>query len=173
MGGSCGQQGYDRPMKLRNAHRFWILWLAGIGCVAPPTLATDVYRWTDANGQVHYGQRAPTQTDADRIEVPGGARDDAADPDAAERRARQQRLLDAYGYEREKKKQKAGQDAAHKRSQAERCSRIQARWRAYSHPGPIYYRRADGGRDYISDEQRAARLEKMRPAYIEACGEAP
>lgn len=160
-------------MKLMHAQSFWILLLVSLACAADPLMAADVYRWTDAKGQVHYGQRAPGHTEADRIEVQGGAATGAVDNDAASRRAKQQRLLDAYGYEREKKQQQAAQDAAIKRKQAERCRVLQARWRAFSHPGPIYYKRADGGRDYISDEQRAERLERMRPAYIEACGDAP
>lgn len=161
-------------MSFRYDYIIRLLLLFGAVFAARGLMAADIYRWTDADGQVHYGQRAPGHADATKIDAPqGGSRPPAVDADNASRRARQQRLLDAYAYEREQKRAEAAQAAQKQRARASRCSRIKTRWRALSHPGPIFTKRADGGRDYISDEQRAARLSRLRPAYIEACGEAP
>ena len=71
-------------------------------CLSLPAVA-EVYRWVDPDGQVHYGERPPPQG-ARKIELPE-ASESSPQPDreAAERRARQQRLLDAYEHERGRK----------------------------------------------------------------------
>lgn len=141
-------------------------------CLAFPAPA-DVYRWVDDNGQVHYGERPPLEG-ADRVDLPTReAAPTNQDADAARRRERQQRLLNAYEYERAQKKADAARLAEQQRADAERCRVLQQRWRRLSHGGPVYIRRADGGRDFLSEQQRAAEKTRMRPAYAEACGRPP
>jgi hypothetical protein len=144
------------------------LWLS-----SPFSAVAEVYRWVDADGQVHYGERPPPQG-ARRIELPATTESDLEpDREAADRRARQQRLLDAYEYERERKEAAAAEAARSRQADAARCADLQQRWRRLSFGGPVYYRRADGDRDYLSDEQREAAKERLRPAYRAACGELP
>ena len=97
---------------------------------------------------------------------------DAAAGSAA-RRARQQRVLEAYEYQRNQKKAEAARAAQARQRAAARCRELHRRWRSLSFPGPVYLSGPDGGRDYLSDEQRAAEKERMRPAYAQACGEEP
>lgn len=143
-------------------------------CALPaPALAADVYRWTDEAGQVHYGRQPPAGP-AKRIDLPSGAAGrDKPQVDEAQRRARQQRLLDAYAYEREQKSLREKRDAQREQQRAQQCQRLQRHWRRLSHPGPIYFNEDEGGRRYLDDVQRAAEKDKLRPAYLEACGEAP
>lgn len=165
--------GYHSVM--RTARNPWIpclLAAAGLLLTAPAAVA-DVYRWTDDNGQVHFSQRPPPQG-AQRIELPqGGPGASAPDRDAAQRRDRQQRLLDAYEYEREQEQARQARAEDEQRKADARCQELQRRWRRLSFPGPVYVSRADGGRDYLNDEQRAAQKVQMRPAYVQACGREP
>ena len=39
--------------------------------VISPTLTAEVYKWTDAEGNVHYGQSRPPGTDAEELEIEG------------------------------------------------------------------------------------------------------
>ena len=154
--------------------RFWILLAICAVFAGRSATAANIYRWTDADGQVHYGQREPEHAGAEKIELPGSGGGRATrDAEAAARRARQQRLLDAYEYERERKAVRAVQAAEEQRARAKRCDKIKVRWRGLMHPGPIFTKRPDGSRDYLSDAQRKVQLERLRPAYIQACGEAP
>ena len=140
-----------------------------------PAVAGEVYRWTDADGQVHYGQRPPDDAAGARsVQLPesvGPAR--TADPDGAQRRDRQRRLLEAYTHERRQKRAAAAESAQRQQEQAQRCHALQAQWRRLTFGGRVYFKREDGTREYLSDERRAAEQAKLRPAYIEACGEAP
>ncbi len=134
--------------------------------------SAEVYRWTDANGRVHYGERPPVG--AERIELPRQSPPPAMPtPSDSERRERQRRMLDAFAHKREQKRQRAERDAKARRERARECERIKRHWRQWTHPGPIYTEQPDGGRSYIDEAGRQAELERLRPAYRDACGEEP
>jgi hypothetical protein len=136
-------------------------------------VATDVYRWTDSNGLVHYGQRPPDAA-ARKIDIDDRVQQDPRELSTdAQRRARQQRLLESYEYEREQKRARAEEAAARSEQLARRCSSLQRRWRLLSHAGPVYFQRDDGRRDYLSEEQRNAEKREMQAAYRQACGHVP
>lgn len=145
-----------------------MVFVVQVGAVA----AAEVYRWTDDNGQVHFSQRPPPR-DAERLDVPGGAPGPAADPEAAARRARQQRLLETYEYERGRREQQDAEAAEARERDARRCREVQRRWRLLAHPGPVYFKDADGDRDYLDDARRAAEQDRLRPLYRRYCGAAP
>ncbi len=166
---------YHSPMNLlsdRNRRALWMI----VGAIAfGPAIAGDVYRWTDADGRVHYGQRPPHDVPEVRtIQVPAtGAPAADANADDAQRRERQRRLLETYTYERERKRAAAAESAQRDQQRAQRCRAIQAQWRRLAFAGPVYFKRADGTRDFLSDERRADEQARLRPAYIKACGEEP
>lgn len=135
--------------------------------------AAEIYRWTDGNGQVHYGQRPPPGG-ADRIELPeSGTVVPEEDAGIVQRRERQGRLLDAFEYERAQKKARKALEDEQREEDAARCARLQRYWRQLSYPGPLYLTGADGGRDYLSDEQRESEKTRVRASYIRACGKEP
>ena len=138
-----------------------------------PAMAAEVYRWTDPNGQVHYGERPPT-AGAQRMELPETTPGSTGgDEDIARRRERERRLLESYDYERAQKKSRREREASEQQAAAEQCRKLQAYWRRLSFAGPLYIRRDDGGRDYLSDEQRVSEKARVRPAYVRACGREP
>ena len=138
-------------------------------------VAGDVYRWTDPDGQVHYGPHPPRDAhNAQNLSLPEtGAPARGVDVDNAQRRDRQRRMLEAFAHERERKKASAAEVAERERQRVERCRAIRTQWRHLAFGGRVYFRRDDGTRDYLSDERRAAERARLRPAYIEACGEEP
>ena len=135
--------------------------------------SAEVYRWTDDNGQVHFSQRPPAQ-EAQRLQLPeSGPGQPAADADLMRRRERERRLLESYEHERTQKRTRQARELNARQEAAERCSRLQVYWRRLSHPGPLYIRRDDGEREYLSDAQREAERARIRPSYVQACGREP
>lgn len=132
----------------------------------------EVYKWTDEAGRVHYGERPPPDG-AQRMELPTDTVPAAGDADDARRRARQQRLLESFSYERDRKRQEQAREAEQARERTLACERIRRSWRRLSFPGPVYFKSDDGERRYLDDSERAAELDRLRPAYREACGEEP
>jgi hypothetical protein len=135
--------------------------------------AAEVFRWTDENGQVHFSQRPPPGG-AQRMDLPeaeaGGVSGEA---ELVERRQRERRLLEAYDYEREQKKARQAREADKQQEVAVQCDRLQQYSRRLSFPGPVYFTREDGEREYLSDERRAAEKARVRQAYVRACGREP
>ena len=137
---------------------------------ATTVAAADIYRWTDEAGRVHFGERPPPG--AERVELPTRG-PSAPPPDEAQRRARQQRAVDAYAYEREQKAAQAARDAERARQLAEQCRGLQQSWKRLNHPGPIYLKSKGGERSYLDEQQRQAEKDRLRPVYRKVCGEDP
>jgi hypothetical protein len=112
----------------------------------------DVYKWTDAHGAVHYGDRPPgTGTDARSVTLPPAP---AKDADHGQRSLKRQRLLEAFDAQRAEKERAATKSAAVKRARRDQCekaSRELARWERAS---IIYTENDNGTRVYMSDEER-------------------
>lgn len=135
--------------------------------------AADVYRWTDENGQVHFGQRPPA-AGAQRMELPdAGTLNTYGGSELQQRRDRERRLLDNYEYDRDQKRARQAREESKRQTTAANCRKLQEYWQQLSYQGPIYIRRDGGGRDYLSDEQRVAEKARIEPAYERACGRKP
>ena len=147
------------------------LMLLACFCVALPVNA-EIYRWTDDNGRVHYGERPPHDA-ANRVDLSRASRPAAPAASETERRARQQRMLDAFSHKREQKKAQKALEQQKRQQLAKDCEQIKRHWRDLNYGGPIYYEMPDGGRRYLDDNERAAELDELRPAYRQACEEEP
>ena len=135
--------------------------------------AADVYRWSDEQGRVHYGQRPPPQG-AQKMLLPDTAAGSVtADQASAQRRDRQQRLLEAFEYEREQKRAADTRAAQLREQDAAHCRDLQESWRLLSHPGPVYRTLANGERRYLSEDERAAEKADLRQAHLKTCGIEP
>ena len=139
-------------------------------CLGAPAQATDVYRWVDENGRVQFSQRPPAGA-AERITLPGAApAAPAGNADStAQRLERQQRLLEAFEYERGQKAEKARDAAERAARRGQWCQALDQQRRFLAHGGPVYYRRDDGSRDYLSDERRADERRAADERYARFC----
>ena len=154
---------------MKSNHGFWLL----AGCMLlPPGLGEafgdEIYKWTDAEGRVHYGSRAPAGVSAESKSIPTNSPD--ADQALTERRERQRRLLESYDYERGREAELAERERRQDRERAKRCRKIERHLRQLDHPGPVYVTGADGKRRYLDDAEREQRKIEMQPAYRRACG---
>lgn len=130
-----------------------------------------VYKWTDANGKVHYGERPPAGAEAESLRIK--SKDNAADAapaSAGERRARQRKLLKAFEAdrkEREADKAKARKQDA-KREQA--CARMKQYIDQEAQAKYLYRKDAKTGEKIpVSDEERAAHMSNIRKQYNKSC----
>lgn len=137
-----------------------------------PALA-EIYRWTDSAGRVHFGERPPGES-ATRIDLPESREEtEAALPDAALRRERQQRLLESFEYERARKAEREAETARRASQRATQCERLRQYWQRLNHPGPIYEADARGERRYWDESERQAEQRRIAPIYRQQCGAPP
>lgn len=141
-----------------------LLCLTVIGASA----TAEVYKWTDANGNVHFGDRPP-QRGAEAVPMPDAA-STAAPASPQERLERQRRLLRAFDEERRQRR-----DArAHAQQDATRRQRLCAEARDDLHnrevASGLYRLGPDGQRVFLSDEERVQATAEARAAVAQWCG---
>lgn len=111
--------------------------------VTGDTLATEVYVWTDKNGQRHFGDRPPDD-DAERIEFDTPHRDGTA---VRKRIEHTQKLLDAYARERKERETARERTRVAAREREQGCDRARARRHEFTH-SPRVLRLDDQGEWY-------------------------
>ena len=125
----------------------------------------EVYRWVDEKGQVHFGDQA-------REASTRAIKPHSSPPTQGNQQQRMQKtrkLLNAYQIER----QQAREQKAKQKQQAEKRKKdcIQARdnLRNYTNYGNIYNLGEDGKREYLSEQERAALVQRSRETVARLC----
>ncbi len=141
---------------------------------ALPAAGGQLYKWTDANGQVHYSDRQPpsdarTQETlkASRSPVPittEGAADQAGAPDAGRAKTPAEQEMEfrkrrVEAAEQETKRQKDAQAAAEKQRN---CSNARNNLAALERGGRITRTDTSGEQVFLSDAEIAAELPNAR-----------
>lgn len=125
--------------------------------------AAEIYRWTDAEGRVHFGQRP--ETGAEPIEV----RPQVVERDAVtrEREARAERY---FGARRGERQAEARRQAERQAQHARECEALRERLARLSRGGRYYHVDERGGRVYYSDEELAAARRQLSGLIEQRCG---
>lgn len=121
--------------------------------------AAGVYRWVDEHGNVHYGDRPPSNEETTRLEFESAP---TPAPEEDQRRMKTQRLLDALKSERERERQEAAQARAEKARQERNCQSARRQVAMYQRANSISRPGPDGERIYLSDEERSLALARAR-----------
>jgi hypothetical protein len=129
----------------------------------PGLAAAEIYRWVDANGQVHFGQR-PAAPGAEQIEVRPQVIE--RDQETRERQARSERFYDAR---REEQAQAAAQSAERQAKRAQECRELRRKLAQMPEGFRYYHDEADGQRSFYSDEEMDAARRQLRDRVSERC----
>lgn len=117
-------------------------------CLSAVASAADIYKWTDAQGRVHYGNQPPAQDDAaKKIEV-------NAPPSLTQQQQERDKVL-ASG---EKTKR-----------QFEDCKRSKEQLTTYQSASRVVQKDALGGEKELDAEQRAKLIQVTQQHIKEAC----
>lgn len=127
-------------------------------CLSPLSIAGKIYKWTDSEGQVHYGERPPSGQ-AKQIKVPTAP---AHSPAPAARPANQQeatqKLLDSFDKERKEKAETEAKAAKEQARREKNCSSAKRRIAGLKIGGRQYEVDEQGNRHYLSEAEIQSRL---------------
>ncbi|VAW60658.1 hypothetical protein MNBD_GAMMA10-2905 [hydrothermal vent metagenome] len=153
----------------------WSVFLSALLC---STLSyAGIYKWTDEQGNVHYGEQRPTTSKAEKIDVqryapedtstysrPGteGGDKNATGKPAANQSADPQK--DA-GKEAEKKPE----TRAEKKKRLEACAKTRKSLKTMEEIGRVRVRDKDGNTSYLSQPQKEERMKKSRDMLAKHC----
>ena len=136
---------------------------------AATATANEIYKWTDAQGNVHYEDRPTGAPTEERIEI----RYRRTDSSAVNQRI--QARLDREAERAEAKsaaaaqEQEAAEQAAAAEERASTCERAQARLESYKQARRLYRTDANGERVYLDDAQRQEARQKAEEQVAEFC----
>jgi hypothetical protein len=140
--------------------------LSALTLITFSATADTVYKWTDADGNVHYGDRPPADTQRHEMQL---RQTPAVDPDVNTRQQRTARLLEAFAAEREEKQAERAAVAAKKKERETRCAEARAIQQKYENSAYIYTRDAAGERVILDDEAHARVMDEARTAVENWC----
>ena len=142
------------------------------GYVSAIASAEEVYKWTDKNGAVHYGEFPPGSGPSKTIQTPTAARPAEEAGEAASSDApldKQKKALEGMSEERIKKKE--SKDKADKAQQeaTKRCNTAKGRLAIFEDGGRIQEAGPDGKLHILSDAELKTGLVEARKLVEKLC----
>ncbi|CAN0472450.1 unnamed protein product, partial [Phaeothamnion confervicola] len=143
--------------------RAWLL-VASLCAVTATVPAAEVFKWKDADGHVHFGDRPPDSAAESLTIRSGGA--------AAAKGSSQQRLREVLdGYTKEREAREASRTAAlqevERREQV--CTRAKARQLTAERANFLYEYTPNGERRVLEGAEYKNVIERARQAVVDSC----
>ena len=140
--------------------------LSGLLMVTGPVSAAEVYKWRDADGHLHFGDRPPaTQSHAESVIIRSAA--PAAANEHSQERLKQ--VLDGYAKEREAREASRAAALAEDEQREQACMRAKARRQTAERVNVMYEYTPQGERRVLGEAEHKQVIEKAREAVADSC----
>jgi hypothetical protein len=153
-----------------NLTRPLIACTAALLMVSSATLASEIYKYTDENGNVHYGDVPSGNPTEERLDIGYNRSDSAAIRGRVEARQERQANGRKAAEEREKAKQTAAEEATAAEQKQQKCEESRARLQTYLSARKLYREDANGERVYLDEAGRDEARQRAEEAITEYCG---
>lgn len=154
---------------MKSAGRVLLLLLA----VGPGAAQAEVYKWTDAEGRVHYGDEPPSDSIPEfKVRPPPVVTPDSAfskAPTEQERQDRQRRLLESFAADRREKQQAERERKQVAARREKNCRTARARLRSAQDANLIFDYDQQGNRIFYDRAQRENYLQRLRKDVRQWC----
>ena len=137
--------------------------------VSMGAMANEIYKWTDADGNVHYEDRPSGAVTEERLDLTYRSTDRGAV------QARVNSRLDAQTAREEAEstaaaaEQEAAENAAAEQQRRDRCDQARARLETYLQARRLYRTDENGERVYLDDSQSQQARQKAEEQIAEFC----
>jgi hypothetical protein len=130
---------------------------------------SEIYRWTDENGNVYYEDRPSGAATEQRLELTFRRTDSAAVTRRIQARLDRQAARNDANAAAEIEEQTAAESAAQAAERARACQRAQARLDSYIQSRRLYRTDDSGERVYLDDAQRQHARQQAEDQVAEFC----
>ena len=131
--------------------------------------ANESYRWVDADGNVHYGDRPSGAATEQRLQLTFARTDGSAVEKRVQERLEAKTARAEAEAEAEKAAQEAAEEAEIAAEQQKACESARARLETYRSSQRLYKADENGERVYLDDEQRQAASRRIEEQIAEFC----
>ena len=125
-----------------------------------------IYKWTDENGRVHYGDKPATDGEELNIQVKESVAPIKNDETRKERR---QRISDSMTDDRLDRKKKKDEAKKKKAKSNRQCVQAKDRLKRYKRAGRLYNLDKDGNRRILSDKSRDNSIASLQKKISKNC----
>ncbi|MBL1275362.1 MAG: DUF4124 domain-containing protein [Ectothiorhodospiraceae bacterium] len=146
--------------------KFLLLIAISLACASSFSSAGKIYKWTDNDGNTHYGERPPGNN-AKQIKVPKSTPNRAKNPVTSQEATK--RLLDAIDKERKDKNEAKDKMAKEKARKDKNCSTAKRRVASLKLGGRRFEVDEQGERSYLSETEIQKRLVAAQKTKAEWC----
>ena len=154
------------PVTFENPMKKITLFIALALLCASNGFAAKIYKWTDSNGNVHYGERPPSEQ-ARELNLPNVHPSDSDTPASTPQDVN--KLLDTLQKERDEKAKKAAIAEEERRAREQNCKAAKRNATGYEIGGRIYEIDENGERRYLGDAEIEQKLQESRKAVEKWC----
>lgn len=139
--------------------------LAASLLVAGPA-AAQAYKWTDAQGKVHFSDTPPPDRKASQVSIKPQMPED---PNAVARQRDWKAQLEESGTRRQETRNQLAADETNRKAAESRCLAAQRNLDMLKRDRPIFRTGKDGEREYLEDKDRAALLQRAQERVGSDC----
>jgi len=140
--------------------------IALILLVSMPASAA-IYKWTDSQGNIHFGDKSVDQESATKLNI--RINDHTGVTNSSGNKKDREYVLKKI----EERKQEAAEQSKKRKVDGKRdeklCNNFKAKYQTQIQSNALFTMSPDGERNYLSDEQRAARKGKLEKAMAVYC----
>jgi hypothetical protein len=137
--------------------------------VSMGAMANEIYKWTDADGTVHYEDRPTGAATEVRLDITYRSTDRSAVQKRIQSRVDAQTARDEAQSVAAIAEQEEAENAAAEQQRKERCERSRARLETYMQARRVYRTGENGERVYLDDTQRQEARQKVEAQIAEFC----
>ncbi|MEW5757816.1 MAG: DUF4124 domain-containing protein [Pseudomonadota bacterium] len=127
--------------------------------------AAEVYKWTDAEGNVHFGDKPQAGARAEAVTIPRHT----PDPQYLERMQRMREEVERRELEREESQRHQAEQDRVAQTNAARCDQARGTLSMLKEQIRVFSYDKAGNRQYLEDDERAAQIERLQQAIRENC----
>jgi membrane-bound lytic murein transglycosylase len=153
-----------------NSNRLFIASACALLLAVSPTLASEIYKWTDEDGTVHYGDTPSGNPTEERLDVAYKRSDSNAIRGRIDARHEREANSRKAAEERDKAKQEAAEEAAAAEQKQQKCEQARDRLQSYLSARRLYREDANGERVYLDDAGIDEARQRAEEAIAEYCG---
>ena len=144
--------------------------VTGVLLCAAAAVSGEIYKYTDADGNVHYGDRPTGDPTEERLAIVSRS----TDPAAVQARIEARQARDATRQEartaREHEAQTEAEEQTAAAERAAKCQENRTRLQTYTESRRLYREDENGERDYLDDDAREEAMQQVRDLIDEYCG---
>ena len=133
------------------------------------TVASEIYKWTDENGNAHYEDRPVATADIERLDIVSRNTDNSAIQ--ARQRADREAKATARQVAAEAPKEMSRQELrAEQEKRQEQCQMYRDRMEQFSRSQRLFQEGADGEREYLDEAQTLEAHNRVQQQINKYCG---